>query len=171
MLSQISFFTIINPINALTPSSMFTRKNIPTMCMAVNFVRHIAIGTFTRQTKRLSNRNVIIVFPPLLKMKYSEFDSDINGVAAATAHVNFVGKFAYFVGCIIEMWKHRVQVRPRIIIMPNDIKSEKAAIRVAVTLASFSFPAPSSCPTTIAIDCSHCNKNTIRNISNSIANI
>jgi len=35
--------------------------------------------------------------------------------------------------------------------MPNDIKSEKAAIRVAVTLASFSFPAPSSCPTTIAI--------------------
>lgn len=90
MLSQISFFTIINPINALIPSSMFTRKNIPTMCMAVNFVRHIATGTFTRQTKQLSNRNVIIVFPPLLKMKYSEFDSDINGVAAATAHINFV---------------------------------------------------------------------------------
>ena len=77
------------------------------MCMAVNFVRHIATGTFTRQTKQLSNRNVIIVFPPLLKMKYSEFDSDINGVAAATAHIKFCGKFAYFVGCIIEMWKYR----------------------------------------------------------------
>lgn len=95
MLSQISFFTIINPINALIPSSIFTRKNIPTMCMAVNFVRHIATGTFTRQTKQLSNRNVIIVFPPLLKMKYSEFDSDINGVAAATAHINFVASWRY----------------------------------------------------------------------------
>ena len=65
------------------------------MCMAVNFVRHIATGTFTRQTKQLSNRNVIIVFPPLLKMKYSEFDSDINGVAAAIAHINLwqVGVF------------------------------------------------------------------------------
>ena len=51
------------------------------------------ISTFTRQTKQLSNRNVIIVFPPLLKMKYSEFDSDINGVEAATAHINFVASW------------------------------------------------------------------------------
>ena len=77
------------------------------MCMAVNFVRHIATGTFTRQTKQLSNRNVIIVFPPLLKMKYSEFDSDINGVASSYSPYKFCGKFAYFVGCIIEMWKYR----------------------------------------------------------------
>ena len=88
-----SFFTITKPINDLMPFNMFTSRNMLTIFMEVNFARHIETGTFTRQTKQLSKRNVMIVLPPLRKIKYSELVNDIKGVARATTQMKRVASW------------------------------------------------------------------------------
>ena len=81
--NQIPLFTINNPIVALKISINCTKKNTVTIGSAVYLARIVATGITRTHVYTLSNKNVTIVFPPDLIVKYEQCEKQQTGITRA----------------------------------------------------------------------------------------
>ena len=127
MLSHVPRFTKINPIIAFNTSNRLIHKNIHTMGIVVTWASSIATGTFTTQIKPLSNIKVIMVLPPLRRVKYAAFVKALKGVATTKARINLVARYLISPVVLYILGKN-MEAKTRIAETPRDISSEKTII-------------------------------------------
>ena len=129
----------INPIIAFNTSNRLIHKNINIMGIVVPWASSIATGTFTTQIKPLSNIKVIMVLPPLLRVKYAAFVKALKGVATTKARINLVARYLISPVVLYILGKN-MEAKTRIAETPRDISSEKTIIFLSVSFASSIFP-------------------------------
>ena len=109
------------------------------------------MGTLTQQINTLSKKKVTIVFPPERKVKYAAWRKACAGINTAVTIMKYLAS-SLDAGFVLYNCGNKGAITNITSATPVQHITENTIILRSVSFASSIFPAPKSCPTTIATE-------------------
>lgn len=99
------FLTSTKPTIHFKISPTCTMAKTANTCKPVKRLRQYAMGTLTHHTNTLSNKNVMIVFPPERKVKYEACRNAFCGIKIAMIIIKYFRQFLRIQIGVIQLWE------------------------------------------------------------------